>query len=643
MESDTFLLIGIALACALAGVVALKAMKMSPVPGYFIAGMAAGPFGLNALQESDAVTLAADLGLVLLLFTVGLQLNLTALKSMRRFVFALGGMQFFGTILVVALLARLFTDDWLLASLVGVVAMMSPTAVVNQILLSENAVNSPVGRRAVGVLLFQELFTIPLLIVYASGAVGDSVWSTSALLALKIAATLATVMIVAPRAVKKWLDWIASHGDKEMFALTIVAFLVGSAILTGSLELTFYMGPFLAGILIAETAHRERVEQIIEPFRHLLLGFFFMTVGMLIDLNLFAANWRLIIVLALSMWLIKIPLLFFAVRLCGAHNATALKTGLLMGGGGLFGFVMLAVSKESGILSPEWFQLLVPVNILALVATPFVWSQAERIARRVFPEDDKISARQWEANAAKAAQMQGHAVVCGFGRTGQSLAGILRSLPMEFAAVDNNHLILEAAGGADPLLYGDAHHPDSLLAAGIERAAIVNITFTECATAVAAIQAARKLNPNIHIIAKALTPKCAEELRAVDADQALVESHQCGLSMVGQTLRRCHFSEEDLASVFKQARYRDNPIFQGEYLGTGFWESGGETLAGCVVNKSGDGLPPLQAKAAIILWRRGQTTLDPKTDSPLQSGDTLILTGDSAIIKEARVQLASED
>ena len=643
MESDTFLLIGIALACALAGVVALKAMKMSPVPGYFIAGMAAGPFGLNALQESDAVTLAADLGLVLLLFTVGLQLNLTALKSMRRFVFALGGMQFFGTILVVALLARLFTDDWLLASLVGVVAMMSPTAVVNQILLSENAVNSPVGRRAVGVLLFQELFTIPLLIVYASGAVGDSVWSTSALLALKIAATLATVMIVAPRAVKKWLDWIASHGDKEMFALTIVAFLVGSAILTGSLELTFYMGPFLAGILIAETAHRERVEQIIEPFRHLLLGFFFMTVGMLIDLNLFAANWRLIIVLALSLWLIKVPLLFFAVRLCRAHNATALKTGLLMGGGGLFGFVMLAVSKESGILSSEWFQLLVPVNILALVATPFVWSQAERIARRVFPEDDKISARQWEANAAKAAQMQGHAVVCGFGRTGQSLAGILRSLPMEFAAVDNNHLILEAAGGADPLLYGDAHHPDSLLAAGIERAAIVNITFTERATATAAIQAARKLNPNIHIIAKALTPKCAEELRAVGADQALVESHQCGLSMAGQTLRRCHFSEEDLASVFKQARYRDNPIFQGEYLGTGFWESGGETLAGCVVHKSGDGLPPLQAKAAIILWRRGQTTLDPKTDSPLQSGDTLILTGDSAVIKEARVQLASED
>ena len=643
MESDTFLLIGIALACALAGVVALKAMKMSPVPGYFIAGMAAGPFGLNALQESDAVTLAADLGLVLLLFTVGLQLNLTALKSMRRFVFALGGMQFFGTILVVALLARFFTDDWLLASLVGVVAMMSPTAVVNQILLSENAVNSPVGRRAVGVLLFQELFTIPLLIVYASGAVGDSVWSTSALLALKIAATLATVMIVAPRAVKKWLDWIASHGDKEMFALTIVAFLVGSAILTGSLELTFYMGPFLAGILIAETAHRERVEQIIEPFRHLLLGFFFMTVGMLIDLNLFAANWRLIIVLALSMWLIKIPLLFFAVRLCGAHNATALKTGLLMGGGGLFGFVMLAVSKESGILSPEWFQLLVPVNILALVATPFIWSQAERITRRVFPEDDKISARQWEANAAKAAQMQGHAVICGFGRTGQSLAGILRSLPMEFAAVDNNHLILEAAGGADPLLYGDAHHPDSLLAAGIERAAIVNITFTERATATAAIQAARKLNPNIHIIAKALTPKCAEELRAVGADQALVESHQCGLSMAGQTLRRCHFSEEDLASVFKQARYRDNPIFQGEYLGTGFWESGGETLAGCVVCKSGDGLPPLQAKAAIILWRRGQATLDPKTDSPLQSGDTLILTGDSAVIKEARVQLASED
>ena len=643
MESDTFLLIGIALACALAGVVALKAMKMSPVPGYFIAGMAAGPFGLNALQESDAVTLAADLGIVFLLFTVGLQLNLTVLKSMRRFVFALGGIQVFGTAIVVALLARFFTDDWLLASLIGFVAMMSPTAVVSQILLSENAVNSPVGRRAVGVLLFQDVLTIPLLIVYASGNVGDSVWSTSALLALKIAATLATVMIVAPRAVKKWLDWTASHGDKEMFALTVVAFIVGSAILTGSLELTFYMGPFLAGILIAETAHRERVEQIIEPFRHLLLGFFFMTVGMLIDLNLFAANWRLIIVLALSLWLIKVPLLFFAVRLCRAHNATALKTGLLMGGGGPFGFVLLAVSKESGILSPEWFQLLVPANILALAATPFIWSQAERIARRVFPEDDKISARQWEANAAKAAQMQGHAVVCGFGRTGQSLAGILRSLPMEFAAVDNNHLILEAAGGADPLLYGDAHHPDSLLAAGIDRAAIVNITFTERATAVAAIQAARKLNPNIHIIAKALTPKCAEELRAVGADQALVESHQCGLSMAGQTLRRCHFSEEDLASVFKQARYRDNPIFQGEYLGTGFWESGGETLAGCVVRKSGDGLPPLQAKTAIILWRRGQTTLDPKTDSPLQSGDTLILTGDSAVIKEARVQLASED
>ncbi|MBE8158369.1 MAG: hypothetical protein HAW59_03120 [Betaproteobacteria bacterium] len=639
-----FVLMASVLACALLVVAVLKTMDLPVVPAYFIAGMVMGPGGLGLLESGEEADFVAELGIILLLFTVGLQFNLAALKSLRTFVFALGGIQAFATAAVVACLARFYTDGWLLASLIGFVAMLSPTAVIGQILLQENAVNSPVGRRAVGVLLFQDFLTIPLIIIYSSG--GDvSLWTTAPLVGIKIAAVLGVVFFAAPRVVKTWLDWTAVRGDKELFVLSIVALIAASALATGILELTYVLGPFLAGILIAETAHRENVEHMMEPFRHLLMGFFFIAVGMLIDVRFFLDNLGKIAALAAAMWAIKVPLMYCAVRVVKSHNATALRTAFLMGGGGPFGFVLLAVAKESGVIPPDLFQLLVPANILALVATPFVWARTDKIVNFLCPDDISVSTRKTAENAAKADKMQNHAVICGFGRTGQSIAGILRGVPMDFVGIDSNHLIIETVGDAEPVIYGEGHETETLVAAGIRRAAILNITVAEPLIAAAVARTARKLNPDIHIIAKASNPRQAQDLQESGADQTLVAAHQCGMSMAGQTLRRYpEISQEKLAVLFKKARYRDNPLFQGEYLGTGYTQTGGKCFVGCVVRKGGDGVQSAAAGQgiSIVQWQRGENLLDPAGDSPLQIGDKLILMGAPRELRKAKARLSGD-
>ena len=639
----SFILVAAILICALLSITALKVMNLPTVPAYFIAGMAAGPGGIGFLQSGAEVDFAAELGIILLMFTVGLQFNLAALKSLRTFVFALGGMQVFGTAAVVAGLALFFTDNWLVASLVGFVAMLSPTAVISQILLQENSVNSPVGRRAVSVLLFQDFITIPLIIIYSTGDIRESLWTTLPLVAFKKAVVLGCVFFIAPRAVRKWMDWTAVYGGKEVLVLSVIALIVASAWATGALGLTYVLGPFLAGILIAETAHRENVERIVEPFRHLLMGFFFMTIGMLINASDFAKNIWYILGLTAAMWVIKPPIIYLAARTVKTHKAAAWRMAFLMGGGGPFGFVLLAVAKESGVISSELFQLLVPANILALAATPFVWAKTDKIVHFLCPDDKSITARQHAKNAAKADIMQNHAIICGFGRTGQSTAGIFRNTPLNFVGIDNNHLIIEAIGDAEPVIYGESHESQTLIAAGIRRAVILNITFAEPVISAAVARTARKLNPDIHIIAKAETPQQAQEMQESGADQVLVGAHQLGMSIAGQSLRRQpDISEETLAAAFKRARYRDNPIFQGEFLGTEHTKIGGEYFAGCVVGEGAGGMPPAQAvkNVSVILWQRGEETLDPAADSPLKPGDRLILMGASPDLRAARAQLS---
>ena len=637
----TFANLILLLSGSLLGVILLKAANMSAVPAYFIIGLIIGPGGMHILDSDATVSAAAEIGIILLLFTVGLQIDLRGLKSMQRFVFLLGGLQVGVTTIIVAAMSQFFVGDWLVASLIGFVAMMSPTAVISQILIEENSVTSPTGRRALGILLFQDFLTIPLIIIYSSGDIASSLWPASLFLALKIAAVLAFVMSLGPRIMNPWLDWVAARGDKELFVLNMVVLIAASALASGFLELSFVLGPFLIGILFAETTHRSRAERVIEPFRHLFMGFFFITIGMLLDPEVFAEHAGLILMLAAGMWAIKIPVLLAVVRFVGSGAATAWRTALLMGGGGPFGFVLLTVAKESGMISNDLFQILVPANILALAITPLIWSQTEKIVAFLCKNDWKVDAKRDAAAADKAADLSGHVIICGFGATGQAAAGILRTQHPKFIALESDYGIVEAAGDSGDVVYGDARRRKSLEAAGIARAAAINITFSAPpAAALLAAKTARAANSSVHIIAKAETAQQAEELAAAGADQTLVESHQSGLSFAGQTLRR--LGREADISAFKRARFRDDPFFRGRYPGSGdadekrlfaFRAAGGISLQTMIA-----------AEAEIVEWRRNGQTMDINApDAVAAAGDDLVLMCAAERVSVLRDLLLAED
>ncbi len=637
---DIFVVVIVLLLGSLLCIALLKVANMSALPAYFLVGLLAGPGGLHIMDSGATVSFAAEIGIILLLFTVGLQIDFGGLKSMRRFVFLLGGLQVGVTVIVVAALSRFFVDDFFVALLIGFIAMMSPTAVVSQILIEENSVSSPVGRRALGILLFQDFLTIPLIIVYSSGDIGASLWPAVPILTLKIGAVLLFIMTVGPKMARPWLDWVAARGDKELFVLNMVVLIAAAALVSGLLGLSYVLGPFLVGILIAETPHRPRVERMVEPFRHLFMGFFFVTIGMLIDPKAFAGNAGLIALLAAAMWAIKIPIVLFAVRAVGAMPATAWRTALLMGGGGPFGFVLLTVAMTSGVISDSLFQILVPANIIALAATPFVWSQSERLVKLLCRDDWKIDAKQDAAAEARTAHLSGHVIVCGFGATGQAVAGILRTQKPQFVALEHNYDILHSAVDSGEIIYGDACRPRSLAVAGIARAAVVNITFSAPAAA-AAVRAARAANAKIHIIAKAETARQAEELAAAGADQTLVESHQSGLSFAGQTLRRLG-TEADV-SAFKRARFRDDPFFRGQYSGTGDADDAPQFVS-CKVAAADISLRTISAEVTVVAWRRDGRKMDVNTpDGAPSPGDDLILMGEPERLSQIKTLLLSED
>lgn len=641
MENFLFAVIIMLLLGSLLCIALLKVANVSALPAYFLAGLLAGPAGLGILDSGATTSFVAEIGIILLLFTVGLQIDLSGLKSMRRFVFVLGGLQVGVTVIVVAALSQFFVDNFLAALLIGFVAMMSPTAVVSQILIEENSVSSPTGRRALGILLFQDFLTIPLIIVYSSGDIAASLWPAVPILALKITAVLIFIMSLGPKITRPWLNWVVARGDKELFVLNIVILIAAAALASGLLGLSYVLGPFLVGILIAETPHRLRVERMIEPFRHLFMGFFFVAIGMLIDPKVFAGNAGLIALLAPAMWAIKIPVVLFAARAVGTAPATAWRTSLLMGGGGPFGFVLLTVAMESGIISNALFQILVPANIIALAATPFIWSQSDRLVKLLCRDDWKIDARQDAAAESRTAHLSGHVIVCGFGATGQAVAGILRTQKPPFVALENNYEILHSAVDSGEIIYGDARRPRSLSAAGIARAAVVNITFSSPAAAVAAVRAARSLNAEVHIIAKAETARQAEELAAAGADQTLVESHQSGLSFAGQTLRRLG-AEADV-SAFKRARFRDDPFFRGQYIGTGDADDSPQFVS-CKVVVADISLRTLSAEVAVVAWRRDGREMDINMQDGVPApGDDLILMGEPAQLAKIKTLLLSED
>lgn len=651
-ELSPLMVVVLLLASALGGVTVLKIFRLPTLPAYFLTGYITGPYGLGVLSSGEQADFVAELGVICLLFTIGLEFSLRSLSAMRRYVFILGVMQVFLSMAFFGGVAWYFLQDGMLSFLIGAVAAMSSTAIVSQLLIQENAVTSPAGRRAIAVLLFQDLAIIPIIIVVSAAdtAVPDvfSMVQLVGLVILKIAVVLGIVLLAGKTVMSGWLNWVSRRGDKELFMLSLLAIIIMSAGLTALFDLSYALGAFLAGMIISDTWHRHRVERIVDPFRRLFLGFFFVSLGLLINPAVLLEKWSLVLLAAGFLVFFKIPLVAACVRLVGSYSGTVWRTAILLGGTGEFGFLLLTVARGGGVLEDDIFQWLLAANLLALLSTPLLWPYQEKLVNFLTP-DIPPHAEQKNTNTSLTDDMRGHFIICGFGRTGQAIAGILRALQVPYIAVEDDYQILRAVGGTDNVIYGESDRVDSMTKTGIAQARALIVTFMEAPRVISTVQLARTVNSDIYILVKAASVSQAEIFSEAGANDALVESHESGFSLASIAARKIFARQPYLLdAVIHRARFRENRFFSGDFGQDDDYDSESTHFIGCRVRNVDCVGQKLTAAVledvSVIAWRREGKNLDAdRNDLVLESNDDLVLQGPGVALGDVKAYLEKEE
>jgi CPA2 family monovalent cation:H+ antiporter-2 len=534
----TLLPILILLSAAVAAVVACRLLALPPIVGYLVVGLALGPSSLGAVPDDVLTHRLAEFGVVFLMFSIGLEFSLPKLRVMRHEVFGLGLAQVAITMAACTALAPLLGGGWQAGLAVGGALAMSSTAVVMKLLSERLELDTPHGRSIVGVLLFQDLAVVPLLIVVP--VLGQSAAEIGPALAValgKATVVLAALLFAGPRVMRAWFGLVARRKSTELFVLNVLLVILASACLTAIAGLSLALGAFLAGMLISETEYRHRVEDEIKPFRDVLLGLFFVTVGMALDLRLVLQEAGLVLALLVILVGFKFALVGGLARAFGAAPGSALRVGLALAQGGEFGFVLLAQAGGAGAVDDAFGQALLAAMILSMIATPFLIGASNRIALRFAQSEWLLRSLEMHRVAVRSFEAEGHVIILGYGRNGQHIARLLDAEGVRYIALDlDPERVRQASLAGDTVVFADSSRRESLIAAGVLRASAVVVTFAESAEAVRAIAHVQSLNPAVPVIARAREDADIARLTAAGASEIVPEALESGLMLASHTL-----------------------------------------------------------------------------------------------------------
>ncbi|MGH8225272.1 MAG: cation:proton antiporter, partial [Gammaproteobacteria bacterium] len=530
----------ILLGVTVAAVWILRRLHMPAALGYLLTGVFVGPHLLDWVHNTATTQGLAEFGIVFLLFTLGLEFSLPRLIAMRREVFVLGGIQVVVSLVLAAIAISLLAGaNPVVAVLLGGAVAMSSTALVAKQLGEQLELREAHGRYAIGVLLFQDIAVIPLLILIPTLAgEGGSPWLTLALVFAKGLAVIVVMLIVARLVVRPLLREIARHRSSELFLLVSLLITLAAAWTTHATGLSLALGAFLAGGMLGETAYRHQVEASIRPFRDILLGLFFITVGMYADPHLYLTHAPAIILGTLALIVFKTLIVVGASRLLHAKFTEALRTGLVLGQGGEFGLVLLALGLSHGYLSGNTAQVALNILVLSMLVSPLLVRYNASIARLLSPAAKVVGEEaDTTALAAQESDMAGHVLLIGYGRVGQNLARFLDDEGFAYLALDlDPKRVHDAHDGGDPVYFGDARRAEILIAAGIERAHVLVITYYDVNTALAIIKSVRDIRRDLPILVRTRDDARLEELRAAGADEIIPETLEASLMIASHLL-----------------------------------------------------------------------------------------------------------
>jgi monovalent cation:proton antiporter-2 (CPA2) family protein len=539
--------------------------RLGAVPGFLVAGVIVGPSGLSAIDNVSEIGYLAEIGVVLLLFVIGIELKPSRLWLMRRQVFGLGSAQVLLTGAVLAAVALFaFGVEPGSAILVGPALALSSTAFVLQILASQKLLTSQYGRASVAVLLLQDLAVVPLLaLIPLLAAPGVSIGADVGLALLESVAILALVVIAGRYLLHPLLHRVARAGSPEVFTASAVLIVLGAAMATEHAGLSMAMGAFLAGLLISESAYRHQVMAEIQPFRGLLLGLFFMSMGMSFNLGLLLADPLGAILLTGLLIALKAVILLPLARLFGLAWRPALAVAVLLAQSGEFALVLFALASQSGLLAGEMFQQLLLVVLLSMMVTPVLAYFAHRLV--ALPQ--RTAAEHVEEEPHAAAPI----VVVGFGRVGHRIGEILARAGQPFVALDSDpSLIARQRGRGKPVYFGDISNPGVLNSVGAADARLIIVTLNDPEATKELVAAIREQYPGVEIFARGHNLETCQSLSRLGAAGVVSENVEASLELSRMAMERIGLDmvrSEEILSAFRQ-RYHAQ-IHQPESLAAG--------------------------------------------------------------------------
>ncbi len=530
-----------------------RRFQASAVLGYLVAGSAIGPHGLDLLRGPRAVTALADLGVIFLLFSIGLGLSVERLSSLRRYVFGLGTLQVVITTLAITLTLRLAGVSGDAALVLGAGLALSSSAIVLHVLVERREVATMQGRVAFAVLLLQDLAVVPLLtLVPLLAGSGQRLGMALGLALLKAAATLVVIVAIGRLALRPVLRTVARGGTPELFTGIVLLLVLGIGWVTEQAGLSMALGAFLAGLLVAETEYRPQVESDVQPFRGLLLALFFMTVGMGIDAGLLWRHAPLLAGLLAALLIGKALILAGLCRAFGLSLGMGAGIGLMLAQGGEFAFVLFTLARGRGLLSADAAQGAILIVGLSMVATPALLTAARMVFRRHHQAAGAAAALGHETR-----ELRDHVVIAGFGRVGQTLALLLESRLVPYLALDlDAERVAEARRRELPVYFGDASRAEVLRAAGIEQARMAAITLDQPDAAARSVQVLRAMSPELPVLVRARDVAQAEQLAGAGATEVVPEIVEGSLQLGEMLLRRLGATRDEVDQVLDEFRRR---------------------------------------------------------------------------------------
>ena len=636
------------LAAAVLGVVACRSLKLPPMLGYLAVGVVIGPHALALAQNSDGMRHLGEFGVVFLMFVIGLEFNLNKLRAMRRHVFGLGLMQVLvtmavataGSLFLAVLAPTLWKMPWQTALALSGALAMSSTAILVKLMTERGELESEHGKRVMGVLLFQDLAVVPLLVLIpALGAPNESLFFALALAGVKATALITLLLVGGQRVMRWWLTLVARRKSDELFMLNLLLVTLGLAWLTELAGLSLALGAFIAGMLVSETEYKHQVETDIRPFHDVLLGLFFITIGMLLDWRQVVEHWALVLTLVVLPVTFKLVVVTVLARGLGAPAGVSLRTGLYLAQAGEFGFVLLTLAQSNALVPPNLLNPILASMVLSMLATPFIILYSNQLVMKVVSSDWMLESLQMTSIARKAINANRHVIICGYGRCGQNLARMLERESIPYMALDlDPDRVRQAAAAGDSVVFGDAARLQALMAAGLARASAVVVTYLDTPSAIKVIANIQEHAQKVPVIVRTVDDQDLEKLRQAGATEVVPEAIEGSLMLASHALALVGVPMRRVIRVVQDQRDERYSLLRGYFHGSDddtILERDHERLTSVTLPLTARSLnQPLGALAlhavgvrVLSLRRHNGKAETPDDAMLLLQGDTLVLSG----------------